>query len=591
MSKKTYTGAQIIVDYLIKENVPYVIALCGHGNVGLLDALYERKDEIKTISVRHEQAAGHIADAYFRVAHRPLATLTSCGPGSANILMATQAAFLDSSAFLAITGNVATSQFNRGPFQESGRHYQADFPSVIRHSVKHSYQTTRADMVPLAVRQAFKMMLTGRTGPVNLDVPFDVFMETAEAEVPEPSEWREGITSRAQGDPEAVRQALDMLLAAERPMIFAGHGVVLAEGYKALVELAEYLGIPVANTPNGAGAIDSRHELCLGPMGRNGTYQANQAGRNCDVLLALGTRFDDRMTSAWIDGFSFSIPPTSVIQVDIDPDELARNYPVKLGILGDAGAVLNQLLALIKAGGVPRQRREGWLNQIKEWRKIWGEYCLPLYKSDAVPIRPERVISDVREVMPEDGILVADVGVHHNWIVQHWKVYKPQTLLNSWGFAGMGFGVCGVLGAKLAAPDKTCVTICGDGGFMMAPHALCTAVEYDLPAVWVIWNNYSYAAIRDFQVFTFGGRELATKFEIEKTGMPYNPDFAAMAKACGAGGIRVEKPEDIKPAVARAISANKPFVVDIVVDSEIRPVGTGGWVLPPLPPIRPTFGR
>src|SRR5919112_2774924 len=306
----TYRGAEILLEYLIKEGVPYFFGRCGHGNLGLLDAAYDRRDRIKTVSVHHEAAAGFMADAYYRVAHRPVATFTSCGPGSANLPVAIASALQDSSAFLAITGNVPTSQFNRGPFQESGRHYQADFPSVMRPYVKRSFQATRAEQLPLMVRQAFSTMLQGRPGPVHLDVPLNVFAEEAEVEIPEPHDWRANVASHAAGDPAAVERALDLLLTAERPVIVAGHGVELAEASSELASFAEEFGIPVAHTPLGAGVIDARSPLCIGATGRNGTSVANQATRNADVVLALGTRFDDRATSSWLPGYTYRIPPT-----------------------------------------------------------------------------------------------------------------------------------------------------------------------------------------------------------------------------------------------------------------------------------------
>jgi acetolactate synthase-1/2/3 large subunit len=251
-------GGEVIVEYLAREKVPYVFGLCGHGNVGLLDALYDRTDAIRTISTRHEQTAGHMADAYFRVAHRPVATLTSCGPGSTNLPITLACAFMDSSAFLAITGNVPTSQFNRAAFQETYRHFQADFPSVIRPYVKRSWQPTRADMLPTALRQAFATMLGGRPGPVNLDVPFNVFKEPAEVDVPEPGAWRAGISSRSGGDPTTIRRAAELLQEARRPLIYVGHGVILSEGAAELTELARRLRIPVIFSPNGFGALADR---------------------------------------------------------------------------------------------------------------------------------------------------------------------------------------------------------------------------------------------------------------------------------------------------------------------------------------------
>ncbi|MGB6963461.1 MAG: thiamine pyrophosphate-binding protein, partial [Xanthobacteraceae bacterium] len=267
-------GAQVIVDYLVREKVPKVFGLCGHGNIQFIDALFERKHDIETISVRHESVAGFMADVYYRVSGRPTATFTSCGPGSANLPIALANAFLDSVPFMAVTGNVPTSQFNRGAFQELYRHYQADFPFTVRSYCKKVFQPTRGEMVPLAVRQAWKTMVTGRPGPVVLDVPFDVFMEAAAEEAPKPEEWSANISSRCGADPEGVIKAVDMLLNAERPVIIVGQGVRYGGACDELLRLAERLQIPVAASASGLGAVNANHPLAVGLVARGGHYQA-----------------------------------------------------------------------------------------------------------------------------------------------------------------------------------------------------------------------------------------------------------------------------------------------------------------------------
>jgi acetolactate synthase-1/2/3 large subunit len=584
------SGGEIIVEYLVRERVPYVVGVCGHGNVGLLDALYDRGDAISVISTRHEQTAGHIADAYFRVAHRPLATLTSCGPGSCNLPIAVACAFMDSSAFLAVTANVPTSQFNRAPFQETYRHHQADFPSVIKPYVKRSWQPTRVDMLPTALRQAFATMLGGRPGPVNLDVPFNLFKETDVVDVPEPGEWRRGISSRSGGDPEAIREVARLLTEAERPLVFVGHGVALAEASAELTALVRRLRIPVVFSPNAFGTLDMTDPLALGFIGRNGRYPANEAARRCDVLLAIGVRFDDRSSSSWIPGYSFNIPPTRLVHVDIDVTEIGRNYPVHLGIVGDARTVLRQLLDTPESAALPASRT-AWLDDTARWKRDWEAFLRTTDRSDEEPIPPRRVVEALRKVMPDDGIVVPDSGVHHNWVVQFWNARRPQTVLNTWGFSAMGFGVAGVLGAKLAAPDRPCVAVCGDGGFMMRPDVLCTAVEYGIPAVWLVWNNFAYGAIRDIQTGLLAKREIATSFVREATGQLYNPDFAALARACGVDSLRVDKASDLEAAFETAVRAGTPFLLDVHVDRDVKPPGVGTWELPPLPYAEPTFGR
>ena len=585
-------GADIIAEYLVKEKVPYLFGLCGHGDIGMLDGFYDRQDKIKVMTVRHEQAAGHMADAYFRVAHKPVATITSCGPGSTNLTTVLASAMMDSSAFLAITGNVPTSQFNRAPFQETGRHFQAEFPNVIRPYVKKSFQPTRVEMIPLAMRQAFKTMLTGRTGPVNIDVPLNCFAEEADVEVPEPDLWRAGITSRNAGNPGVVEKALDLLLSMDKPCILAGNGAMISDAGPELRKLVDLLNIPVATTANGKGIIPEDYPLSLGVIGRNGTYMANESCRSCDVLLGVGVKFDDRQSSSWIPGYSFNIPPTQLIHVEIDPDELGRNFPPTLGILADVKSFLQELCKFAERRvEKDKNRNKPWIDGIRNWRKGWEEFNATNSNSEAIPIRPERLVRDMRAVMPRDAILVSDVGEHHNWVIQFFKTYEPRTMLQSWGFASMGFGVCGVLGAKLADPGKVCVSICGDGGFMMTPHILCTAVEYNIPAVWIIFNNYGWNVIRHQANGVWPGREIVTSFKREETGQFYNPDFAALAKACGADGTKIEKPGEFQKVFKHAIESNSPYVIDVIVERDAKAPSVGTWILPPFPHPEPSYGK
>jgi len=582
-------GAELITEYLIRSRIPYVFGICGHGNVGMLDALYDARDRIKLVSPRHEQVAGHMADAYFRVRHEPVATLTSCGPGSANIVMPLAVALSDSSALLAITANVPTSQFNRSPFQEVNRHYQADFVNVIRPVVKRSFQPTRVDMLPLALRQATTTMLSGRPGPVNVDVPYNVFQEEDDVEVP-PAAPPFG-AQRSGASPEQVAAALEMILQSKRPVFFIGHGVTLSEASAELTEAAHKLGVPVIASPNGFGCLDMTDPLSLGFIGRNGAYPANEAGRRADLVIAVGARFDDRSASSWLPGYSWNFPHCKLIHVDVDPDEIGRNYPPDLGILADARTFLRQLLTELERRPAKRDALKDWHTDIEQWQADWETYTRPNFAIHASPIRPERVVADCQAVLPETAILACDVGVNHNWYMQFWKARRPQTMLNSWGFSGMGFGTAGALGAKLAAPERPVVAIAGDGCFTMVPHVLCTAVEYDIPVVWLIWNNFSWASIRDIQYGMFGGREIGTAFYRGSNNTPYNPDFAAWARAAGAEGVTVAKSEDLRGALEHAIASNKPFVLDVHVDANVHPPATGAWQLPPTPYNEPVFGQ
>lgn len=583
-------GGELIAQYLVQEKVPYIFGICGHGNVGILDALYDVKDKLQLISPRHEQCAGHMADAYFRVKHKPVATLTSTGPGSANMVMSCATALSDSSAFLCITSNVPTSQHNRAPFQELYKHNQADFAQVMRPVVKRAFQPTRVDMLPLALRQAMDTMVTGRPGPVNLDIPYNVYQEEDDVELPAASHLHR---PHRPGASEAdVAIALSMLSEAHKPVLFIGHGATLSEAGEEILELADRLQIPVITSPNGMGVIRGDHPLALGFIGRNGAYPANEAGRRADLVITLGTRFDDRSSSSWHDGYSWNFPKTRLIHVDIDPQELGRNYAPDLGIIADVKVFTRQLLQAVSAKPeLTSQQFAPWLTDVKGWQAQWETFIRPHFSDSTSPLRPEFVVDTLQKVLPDDVILSLDSGVHHNWFMQFWQAKRPQSMLNSWGYSSMGFGVCGVMGAQLAAPDRPCVAVVGDGGFTMAPYVLCTAVEYNLPVIWIIWNNFAWGAIRDLQYGLFNGREIGTAFYKGQTGERYNPDFAAWARACGADGMTVTRPQDLGNSVQLALQNKRPCVIDVHVDAEIRPPSTGTWQLPPTPYKEPNYGK
>jgi acetolactate synthase-1/2/3 large subunit len=335
------------------------------------------------------------------------------------------------------------------------------------------------------------------------------------------------------------------------------------------------------------------HPLWLGSIGRNGTFPANQATRSADVLLALGVRFDDRESSAWIPGYTFQIPPTRLIQVDVDDQELARNYPVHLGVQADPKMFLQQLLGWLERDSERDEQwawvdRSSWLSQVAAWKREWQSYMQERYRPEARPISAQHLLRSLRRALPRDGILAVDVGIHHNWVVQLWESYSPQTILQSWGFAAMGFGAAGVLGAKLAAPERPAVALCGDGGFLMVSHVVATAVEYGIPVTWVVWNNFGYVSIRDLQRGAFG-RELSTMFVRQESGEIYSPDFALLARAYGAQGVRVESPGELEDVLEAALRSDRPTVVDVLIDMEDAPVAVGTWQLPPLPHPEPNY--
>src|SRR5436190_177772 len=394
---------------------------------------------------------------------------------------------------------------------------------------------------------------------------------------------------RTPGSPEAVGKAFEMLMKARRPLILAGGGVICSDATPELRAFAEHVNVPVYSTFMGKGVLSAKDPLYLGIAGCWGEYPAQEAAKNADVILAIGCRFSDIHCSSWVPGYTYNIPPTKLIHVDLDPQEIGRNYPTEVGILGDAREVLRQLLEL--AGREPKLERSPWHDQVEDWKAEWANFIEPEKRSDATPIDPRRVIGELRAAMPEDTLMITDTGNHQTWVEQYWDVYEPRSIFTPGGFAGMGFGTYGVLGMKLARPEQPAVCVTSDGSFMMFPGAVATATEYDIPAVWVILNNYTIGVIRDLQRFYMDGREIGTSFVKHSTGEFWNPDFVKMAEAMGAGGISVENPADLGSALETALAAGKPYVIDVKVNRDTAVPLIGTWHFAPIPQAEPTFGK
>jgi len=425
---------------------------------------------------------------------------------------------------------------------------------------------------------------------VNLDIPYNVFQEEADVELPAASQLDHRV--RPGASDVDIAAVLDLMAASHKPVLFIGHGATLSEAGPELTELQQKLRIPIITSPNGMGCVPTDDPLTLGFIGRNGAFPANEAGRHADLVITVGTRFDDRSSSSWHPGYSWNFPKTKLVHVDIDPQELGRNYPTTVGIAADAKVFMRQLLnGLAAKPAFDAKRYAAWVEEVQGWVRQWETFVLPHFGDSTSPLRPEFVVGTLQKTLPDDVILALDSGVHHNWFMQFWKPKRPQSMLNSWGYSSMGFGVCGILGAQLAAPDRPCVAVVGDGGFTMAPYVLCTAVEYDLPVVWIIWNNFAWGAIRDLQYGLFDGREIGTAFYKGQSGERYNPDFAAWARACGADGMTVTRSEDLGGAVEQALKNRRPCLIDVHVDAEVRPPSTGTWQLPPIPYKEPAYGK
>jgi acetolactate synthase-1/2/3 large subunit len=570
---ETMTGAQALVRYLELEGVEYVFGMCGHANLALLDALAESR--IRFISVPHEQIAAHAADCYFRVTHKPGVVITTVGPGLGNAVNGIMDAAADCSSVVVISGNVPTQYIGKDAFQELHMHADASQAEIYRPFTKRTWRVDVPQTLMHTLARAFNYSLTGRPGPVLVDVPMDIFSAEADFDIPVGLQ-RRPTAGRPLGEPAAIARAVRLLREAERPIIFAGGGVILAEAESELVALAEYLGLPVITSMIAQGAIPNDHPLYFGFTGSVGTPTGNGLARTADVVLAVGTRFGEIDCNSWLPSHFFPVPNCRIVQVDIEPNEIGKLLPVDVGIVGDAKMVLGQMLDEARATGPAVDwRNSPRYRDLDAKRRAWQDEIRDAQASDNVPLELERVIRDVCDVMPENGILLTGVGPRHH-VGQHYTVRRPRTHIVASGHGTMGLAVPGALGAKLGRPDAPVVALVGDGEFRSVSQTLAPAVEYHIPAVWVVLNNYGFNIITLYQQRHYG-RSFGTEFSIQATGQPYNPDFVALAQAYGAEGRRIERPEELKSALAEAIAAQVPYVLDVPVTRQPHLRSSGYW--------------
>ena len=568
------TGGEITVKCLESAGVDYVFGLCGHTVIGMLDPMID--SPIEFISFRHEQMAAHAADGYFRVTHKPGVVLTHLGPGITNATTGVANAALDSSALVVISGDIPSQHFGRDAHQEFKMHGDATQYEIYKPFVKRAWRVHRTEALPGILARAFAIATSGRPGPVLVDVPMDLFSRRAEVDIPQMAAHMSS-GQRMRGDEQLIERAVKLLVEAERPLIYVGGGVILSEASQQVAPLAEALGAPVAYSLMGKGALSDDHPLAVGMTGFWGTPTANRLCREADVILAVGTRFAEASSSSWISKYTFAIGPTKVIQVDVDAQEIGKNYPIEIGILGDAGAVLEDILSGVKDvkkgySWKEDSRLQLIADEITAWRKEISVHNA----SDAVPIRPERILSEVRELLPKDGIVVTDVGWNKNGLAQQFPIYQPMTHLPPSGLATMGFGPAAVIGAQLGAPEKKVITLIGDGAMSSVLGVLATAKERNIPAVWLVMNNRSYGTIYGLQNQAYG-RDIGTKFVCRESQKDYNPDFAAVARAFDIEGILVDKPDQLRPALERAFNADAPVLLDVIMDRDVGVPTDGYW--------------
>ncbi len=563
-------AAYLLTEYLERLGVEFVFGLCGHTVIGLLNAL--GKSKIRYITTRHEQVAAHMAEGYARVTGKPGVLMTHVGPGLTNAITGIANAALDSIPMVVIAGDVPSYYFGRHPHQEVNMALDGGQFELCRPFCKRVYRVDRPEDLPRTVERAFHLAVSGRPGPVLVDVPMDHFSSNLffDAFSKEPPH-----VSKPCMEPGLAQKIVEILATAEKPVLYAGGGVTssLAAGAPALLtELAELLEIPVAHSLMGKGSMPDGHPLLAGQTGFWGTPIANALCREADYILAIGTRLAEANSSSWDPHFTFNIPPTRLIHIDIDPMEIGRNYPTFIGAVADSKLALQQLVTAAK--NVKPRERAGLRKRIAESHSKFRANFTEHFTSNAFPMRPERILCDLRAALPEDGYVVTDVGWNKNGVAQQFPFTQPGTFITPSGMATMGFGAAAVLGVKLARPNRPAVALIGDGGFCAAnPTVIATAMEARIPVVWIVMDNGGFGVIAGLEQSaydtTFGCAFL-------RDGKPFRIDYAALAQAQGANGVKINAADELRPAIEQALNSQEPTLIHIPMVNVPTPT-PGHW--------------
>ncbi|MBE2294179.1 MAG: thiamine pyrophosphate-binding protein [Phycisphaerales bacterium] len=560
-----------LVRYLENRGVTHIFGLCGHTNIAVLTALENSK--IRFINTRHEQIAAHAADGYARAKKETAVVLCHLGPGLTNAATGVANAALDSIPMVVIAGDVPSHYYGKHPHQEVNLHADADQWEIYRPFVKRVWRVERPDLFPEIIEKAFQLAASGRPGPVLVDVPMDIFSKKIDTALFERLNHNIKSLAKPALDEATARQIVKTLIDAKNPVIQAGGGVIIADAAEELRAFVDHMGIPVAHSLMGKGVLPDDHDLVLGMTGFWGTQLVNDKCRTADYVFGVGTRFAEADCSSWEDKYTFSFPPSKLIHIDIDPAEIGRNYPVEIGAVADLKPAL-QTLNRIARELLPQPRRNEALRQeIAAFRKNFVAGNQQFVTSDSFPMMPERILAEVREVLPHDAFITTDVGWNKNGVGQQFPIYTPGSILTPGGYATMGFGAPAALGAKVAHPDRVVVALVGDGGFGQNPALLATAVEENIPVVWVVMNNFAFGTIAGLQKAHYG-TTLGTIFR--KDGKPYQADFAAVARAYGAEGVKIESAAEFKGVLEQAVRSGKPFVIDVAMKNNPVPT-TGHW--------------
>ncbi len=581
-----YTGGELISKYLTKEGLKYVVGIPGHGNLPLVDAFFKDKDKIQLIQPKQEMSGVHLAVGYYRITGKPLCVFTSIGPGAINTAIGVADAFVDSFPCLIITGDTHVHMRGKGVLQEIERKKDSSMPKILEPIVKRSFEVDTVGQLATIMQRAFNIMLTGRRGPVHIDLPMDVQANSIEVKIPEPLERRS--IGRIRGDPEIIKKATQLIKDSKRPVLFVGGGAISSDTSEEIRILAEKIGAAVVVTMMGKDIIDNSHPLYCWSAGSKGTTVGLKMTSEADVILAIGCRFADETASSYKDGVSFSIPPTNLIQIDIDPHEIGKNYPVTIGIVGDAKACLNQILEELGDYSIDYKNTD-YFKEIQEEKIKWTKFLDDNRDDSKVPVMISTVLRQVRKFFDRDTVIVTSSGNVQAQMLQELEFYDPKTCLTAGGFSTMGYSVPAAIGAKLGSidigkPDRQVAALVGDGDFMMTLSEISMAVQLRLNNIFfIVLNNHGWIAIKDLQQAAFGeDRSYGTAFEY-KNGETYSPDFAKIGEAFGCYSEKISKKDEIIPALERAANSGKPAVVEIKVQREYPYTGSpavGWWDVP-----------
>ncbi len=567
------TVSEHLVNYFENRGIKHIFGLCGHTNIALLSAL--EPSPIDFVTVRHEQIAAHAADAYARVRRKASVLLTHLSPGLTNAATGVANAALDCIPMVVIAGDVPAHYYGKHPHQEVNLHADASQYEIYRPFVKRAWRVDRAELLPEIMHKAFQLAESGQPGPVLVNVPMDVFSKPVDAALFERLQSGHAPLQKPSIDAETARVIIEALGGAPAPVLYIGGGIVLADAADELRRFVDHMQIPVAHSLMGKGALRDDHPLVLGMTGFWGTQLVNRSCLQASHILAIGTRFKEADCSSWYEDYTFNIPPTRLMHIDIEPSEIGRNYPTEIGAVADAKSALRVLDELAREIYPDGFERPDMIAKIARWRRKFKASNREMAMSDTFPMMPERILADTRAALPEDAIITTDVGWNKNGVGQQFDILEPGSVLIPGGFATMGFGPSAALGAKIAAPDKVVISLVGDGGFGQNPSVLATAVERGLGIIWLVMNNNAFGTIAGLQKAHFE-LNYGTTFPGTIGEDNLAPDYAAIARAYGADGLRIRSAAELRPALEKAMVSGRPTVLDVAMINNPTPT-SGHW--------------